>query len=251
MQDFLLSYNLDFPAWGMVILCAVLIGMSKTGLSGVGLMVVPILAAVFGGRPSVGLLLPMLIFADVFAVFYYNRHAEWKHVFRLLPWTVIGIILATWIGRMLSDELFNKLLAGLVIMGISLMFWQDFRKKIQVPDHWWFGMLLGLLGGFATMIGNAAGPIMALYLLSMRLPKNQYIGTGAWFFFIVNLSKVPLHIVFWKTITWQSLGFDILLIPAIAAGAFLGIKLVRLFPERAYRIFIIASTMVAAVLLFW
>ena len=111
-------------------------------------------------------------------------------------------------------------------------------------------MGLGLLGGFVTMIGNSAGPIMALYLLSMRLPKNIFIGTGAWLLLIVNLVKVPIHIGIWKTITVQSLLFDVIMIPAIALGALLGIWLVKFFPEKAYRIFIIATTLFSALLLF-
>jgi len=250
MPDILSSFDLSLWQWGLVLACAVLIGMSKTGLGGFGLLVVPILASVFGGRPSVGLLLPILIFADVFAVSYYNRHAEWKYVMKLLPWAIVGVTAGAWVGKIMSDDLFSQILAGLVILGIGLMLWQDIRKKIKIPDFWWFSMVLGLLGGFSSMIGNAAGPVMALYLLSMRLPKNQYIGTAAWFFFIMNLSKVPFHVALWKTITWSSLLFDVLMIPAIAIGAFLGIWLVRFFPERAYRIFIIASTLLAAILLF-
>lgn len=250
MQEFLSGFDLQPYQWLIVFLCALLIGMSKTGLSGLGLMVVPILATVFGGRPSVGMLLPVLIFADVFAVTWYHRHAEWKHVLRLLPWAFLGILAAVWTGKAISDTVFNRLLAGIVIAGIGLMIWQDFRKKKEIPDYWWFSMILGLLGGFATMIGNAAGPVMALYLLSMRLPKNRYIGTAAWFFFIVNLSKVPFHVLAWGTITRHTFLFDVMLIPAVAAGAFLGIWLVRLIPERAYRIFIMASTMAAALLLF-
>ena len=249
MPDFLSSFDLRVWQWGLVLACATVIGMSKTGLSGFGLMVVPILASVFGGRPSVGMLLPILIFADVFAVTYYNRRADWKHIMRLLPWAFIGILAGAWIGKIMSDDLFRRILAGLVILGIILMVWQD-RKKIEIPDFWWFSMVLGFLGGFSSMIGNAAGPVMALYLLSMRLPKNQYIGTAAWFFFIINLTKVPFHVALWKTITWSSLWFDILMIPAVAIGALLGIWLVRLFPERAYRIFIIATTLLAAILLF-
>ena len=84
----------------------------------------------------------------------------------------------------------------------------------------------------------------------MHLPKNKFIGTGAWFFFIVNVLKVPLHITVWKTINWESFLFDVVMIPGIIAGAFLGIYLVKLFPERAYRIFIIGTTLVAAFLLF-
>ena len=250
MIEMIEAYDLTAMQWLIVLLCALLVGMAKTGLSGVGLMVVPLLASVFGGRPSVGLLLPILIFADVFAVSYYNRHAEWKYILRLLPWALIGVGAGVLIGQVISDIVFNRLLAVVVLTGIVLMILQDMRKKASVPDYWWFAMGLGLLGGFATMIGNAAGPIMALYLLSMRLPKNIYIGTGAWFFFIVNVFKVPFHVGIWKTITVQSLLFDVLMIPAIALGALLGIWLVKFFPEKAYRIFIIATTLFSALLLF-
>ena len=250
MLDMISGYDLAAAQWMIAVLCAMLVGMAKTGLTGVGLMVVPLLASVFGGRASVGLLLPILIVADTFAVIYYNRHAEWKYIFRLLPWTLIGITVGVLVGRIISEEVFVRLLAALVIIGIVLMVWQDLRKKVKIPDYWWFSMGLGLLGGFITMIANAAGPIMALYLLSMRLPKNIFIGTGAWLLFIINVIKVPIHVVVWKTITWESIMFDLLMIPSIAMGALLGIWLVKFFPERAYRIFIIASTLFSAFLLF-
>ncbi|MCP4314373.1 MAG: sulfite exporter TauE/SafE family protein [Bacteroidetes bacterium] len=225
--------------------------MSKTGISGLGLMVVPLLANAFGGRVSVGLLLPILIFADIFAVTWYNRHAQWKHILSLIPWALAGILAATLLGKNLSDSTFNRLLAILVVSGIVILIWQDIRSgKVKIPESKWFAATLGFLGGFATMIGNAAGPVMALYLLSMRLPKNSFIGTGAWFFFIVNLSKVPLHVWSWKTITMESFILDLMMIPAIAAGAFLGIWLVRLFPERLYRILIIVTTLLSVLLLF-
>lgn len=251
MSDILSSYDLTSLQWILLGLSGLLIGMAKTGLSGVGLMVVPILASAFGGKPSVGLLLPILIFADIIAVAWYNRHAQWKHIIRLLPWAAIGILVATIIGRSLSDITFNRLLAAIVISGIGILIWRDLRSsKMRIPESRWFAASLGLLGGFATMIGNAAGPVMALYLLSMRLPKNSYIGTGAWFFFIVNLSKVPLHVWSWKTITTESFLLDVFMIPAIAAGAFLGIWVVRLLPEKVYRILIIVTTLLSAFLLF-
>ena len=251
MTGLLHSYDLSTLQWVLLALSGLLIGMSKTGLSGVGLMVVPILANAFGGRPSVGLLLPILIFADVFAVAWYHRHAQWKHIIRLLPFAISGILMATLVGKNISDATFNHLLAALVIFGIVILVWRDLRsEKIKVPESKWFAAGLGSLGGFATMIGNAAGPVMALYLLSMRLPKNIYIGTGAWFFFIINLSKVPLHIWSWKTITAESFILDLFMIPAIAAGAFLGIWVVKLLPERVFRIIVIATTLLSALLLF-
>lgn len=239
----IITYDLTIYQWFLVILCGMLIGMSKTGLSGAGLFVVPVFAGIFGGKPSAGLVLPMLVIADIFAVKYYNRHAEWKYVFKLLPWAFGGILIALLVGELVNDRQFQVLIAIIVLAGIALMVFQDIRRnKITVPDFWWFAAILGLSGGFATMIGNAAGPILSLYLLSMRLPKNIYIGTGAWFFFIVNLTKVPLHIFVWQTITWESLSFNLLMVIPIIVGAVGGFYLVKLFPEKAYRIFIILST---------
>jgi uncharacterized membrane protein YfcA len=244
------SYDLEILQWILLGLCGLLIGMSKTGLSGVGLMVVPLMANAFGGRPSVGLLLPMLIFADILAVTWYHQHAAWKHIIRLIPWALAGIIAATLVGKSISDITFNRLLAIIVLLGIGILIWRDVRRtQLKIPDSRWFAASLGLLGGFSTMIGNAAGPVMAIYLLSMRLPKNSFIGTGAWFFFIVNLSKVPLHIWSWKTITVNSFLLDLLMIPAIAAGAFLGIWLVKLLPEKIYRFIVIATTLLSALFL--
>jgi uncharacterized protein len=233
----------------MLCLGALLIGMSKTGLSGIGLMVVPLLASTFGGRPSVGLLLPILVFADFFAVIWYNRHAMWHHILRLLPWAMAGIAAGTLVGSSLTETSFNRLLAVIIITGVAILVWQDLKKNVKIPHSRWFAAGLGLLGGFATMIGNAAGPVMSFYMLSMRLPKNTFIGTGAWFFLIINISKVPLHIWVWKTIDSSSILLDVLMIPVIATGAFLGIWLVRLFPEKIYRLFIILSTLLSALLL--
>jgi len=246
MEQFL-PYNLTNFQWILAVLCSMIIGMSKTGISGAGLIAVPVLAAIFGGRPSVGLLLPMLVIADFVAVKIYHRHADWKYVLKLLPWTITGILIAMFVGNLVNDDQFRNLIAWVVIAGILLMLYQDFRRKnIQIPTSWWFSAILGIGSGFATMIGNAAGPIMAYYLLSMRLPKNIYIGTGAWFFLIINLFKVPLHVFVWKTITPESLTFDLLMMIPIVAGAILGYYLVRLITENAFRIFIILTTLASA-----
>lgn len=236
--------------WVTAAICGVLIGMAKTGLSGAGLLIVPVMAGIFGGKPSVGLVLPMLIVADIFAVKYYSRHADWKHILRLLPWAAVGIIIALFTGEMVNDDQFRKIIGIVVIMGILIMIWQDIRRnKTEIPSVWWYSASLGLAGGFTTMIGNAAGPVMAMYLLSMRLPKNIYIGTAAWFFFIVNLFKVPFHILVWKTITPESLLFNLFMVIPIISGAIGGFYIVKLFPEKFYRIFIILSTIASAVFL--
>ena len=238
--------------WSLIILCAMMVGISKTGVSGAGIVVIPILAGIFGGKLSTDFLLPMLCIADVFAVRYYHRHAQWNYLFRLLPWTLAGITLGVWTGDLVSDTVFKALIAIIIFICLGIMIWQDVRKKrINVPETWWFSAMIGLFGGFATMMGNAAGPVMALYLLSMHLPKNIYIGTAAWFFLVINLIKLPLHFFIWKTIDLPSIITDVAMIPAIALGAVTGILIIKKFPERAYRTFIIVTTLISAILLLY
>ena len=232
------------------LLCAFLIGMAKTGFNGLGTLVVPIMAFVFGGMPSSGLVLPMLIMADIFGVTYYHRSAEWRTLIRVLPWAIAGILIGLITGRSISAEQFKHLIGILVLISLAIMVWQEFRKKrSEVPHKPWFAIPFGTAGGFSTMIGNAAGPVMSVYLLSMNLEKNVFIGTTAWFFFIVNVFKLPLQIWGWHNITLKTLEFNLLMLPAIAIGALAGIKAVKWIPENAYRWFVVVATFVSAIVL--
>jgi uncharacterized protein len=227
-----------------------LIGMSKVGVPGVSLLVVPTLAIIFGGKASTGILLPILMIADLFGVAYYHRHAEWKYLWKLFPWAFAGIAVALWVGEVVSDVWFKNIIAILIFICIGILLWRDRKKDYSLlPHSWWFAASLGVLGGFATMIGNVAGPIFAIYLLAMHLPKNSYIGTGAWFFLIINITKFPLHIFIWETIEWETIKLDLILIPGIAAGAAAGIWLVKKIPDKTYRSFVIIVTALSALLL--
>jgi uncharacterized membrane protein YfcA len=252
MLSILESFQLNPEQWFWVILCALFVGMAKTGIAGVGMLIVPILATIFGGKTSTGILLPMLCIADVFAVSYYHRHAEWKYIWKLMPSTVAGVLVGLYVGSLVNDQQFKLLMACIILVGLVIMVWRE-RKNTEtaIPHNWMFSSIAGLLGGFSTMIGNAAGPVMAIYFLSMMLPKNSFIGTGAWFFLIINLFKVPFHISVWKTIDLNTFVLDLAMFPAIMIGAILGFKLVKYIPEKPYRIFIIASTALAAIKLFF
>lgn len=235
--------------WIILFVVALLIGMSKAGI-GFGLMVVPLLAFGFGARESTGLMIPILIVADIYAVRHYHRMAEWKYIFKLLPWAIAGILAGVITGNMISGNQFRILLSILVIGGLIIMAGRDLMKKSEtVPTHPAYAILLGILGGFGSMVGNAAGPIFAVYLLAMRLPKNSYIGTGAWFYLIINVIKLPFHIWVWKTISPASLAMDIVVVPAILIGAWSGIRIVKLFTEGSYRGFIIVMTFLSALFL--
>lgn len=228
-------------------MCALFVGMAKTGIAGVGMLIVPILASMFGGKPSAGILLPMLSMADIVAVSYYHRHAEWKYIFKLLPSTVVGVLIGLYVGNIVNDDQFKLIMAIVIFVGLIIMIWRERKKnQIAIPHNWWFASLVGLLGGFSTMIGNAAGPVMAIYLLSMMLPKNSFIGTGAWFFLIINLFKIPFHVMVWETIDINTITLNLAMLPAIMIGAYIGVKVVNYIPEKPYRIFIIATTALAA-----
>jgi len=242
--------SLSLVNWSIVIFCGILIGMSKTGIGGVATLVVPLMAGVFGGMPSSGIVLPMLIMADVFGVVYYHRNAEWSYIIKLAPWALAGVVIGLVFGKHISAPMFKSMIAYLILVSLPLLIWLETRKKTDIPSNLQrFAPVFGILGGFSTMIGNAAGPIMSVYMLSANLPKNNYIGTTAWFFMLINLSKLPLQIWGWHNITLQSLGFNLCLLPAIALGAFLGIRLVKVFSDKKYRWFILAATFVSALMM--
>ncbi len=192
----------------------------------------------------------MLLTADFFAVTYYSRQADWKYLLKLIPWVTAGLLIALATGNRVSDRTFGVIFAVTLLAGIMIMLWRDLRRKnISIPSQGWFPGIMGLLAGFATMIGNAAGPMMSLYLLSMRLPKTVFIGTGAWFYLTVNIAKVPLHLFVWHTITPQTLVFNLVTAPFIVLGIMGGIYSVKRIPEKAYRILVMAGVTLAAAML--
>jgi uncharacterized protein len=236
----------------LFIVVALLIGMSKAGLSGFGLAMVPIMALIFGAKPSTGVILPMLIAADIMAVIYYHSSAIWKYIIRILPWAAAGVIIALITGNMVNNNQFRIVMMTVVWIMLILMVLNDLRSKRggEIPESPLIAALLGLAGGFATMIGNSAGPVFTLYFLSIRLPKKEFIGTGAWLYLIINTSKLPLQAIVWKNITWNFLMLDLMAFPFIALGIYAGIKIVKLFPENIYRYFVIGTTLITSVLLF-
>jgi len=234
--------------WAGLALGAMLIGMGKAGIKGTGLLIIPIMAEVFGGKASSGLILPILSMADIIAVRYYNRHAQWAYIWKLLPAAAIGVFLGIWVGELINDEVFKSIMAIIILGSLAFMVWREWGGKQQpISSNWYMATLFGLLGGFCTMIGNAAGPIMATYLLATDLPKNNFIGTGAWFFLLLNLFKIPFHIFIWNTISWQSFGLNLSVLPAILLGVALGIRLVKIIPEKQFRYFVIAMTFLVAI----
>lgn len=245
-----MDFDFSLIQWLLLIVCGILVGMSKAGVPGVIMLVVPSLAFIFGGKASTGILLPMLIMADIFAVLYYNRHAEWGYLWKLLPWAFAGVGVALWVGKVVNDIWFKNIIAVTIFFCIGLMLWRDRKRNNNfIPDNWWFAAIMGVLGGFATMIGNVAGPIFTIYFLAMNLKKNTFIGSKAWFFLIINIFKFPLHLFVWKTISWHTIGLNLLMLPVIVLGVFLGIKLIKRLSENVFRMAVIIITAISALIL--
>jgi uncharacterized membrane protein YfcA len=249
--NMLIPYDLLPWQMGAVIFSGLCIGMSKTGVNGVSSIMIPIMALIFGAKESTGVLLPLLCFADLLAAAYYRRSAEWKYIFRLLPWALAGFGIALLVDRIVPARGFKILIGICIFTGLAVMFWNDRRgKDAVIPSSWWFSASFGILGGFSTMIGNAAGPIMSVFLLSMRLPKTNFVGTAACFFLIINYLKIPLQVLVWHNISLESLRFDLLVTPYILLGAFLGVLLVKKVSEKVFRKLLMSLTLVSTILLF-
>lgn len=240
--ELLASYNLSITQWLVIAFTVFLLGLAKSGIKGIGIIIVVSLAFVFGEKASTGILLPLLISADILAVIYYNRHAKWSFIKKLLPWMIVGVLVGVWIGHEISETLFKRLMAIIILISVLLMFYTEKRKSQVIPNNQLVATTAGFLAGFTTMIGNLAGPIANIYFLAMRLPKNEFIGTAAWLFFLINLFKLPFHIFVWETVTLKTLALNSILVPALALGFFIGVLIVKKISNHNYRRFILIVT---------
>jgi uncharacterized membrane protein YfcA len=211
--------------WVLAVVGALLVGISKTGIAGLGMLFVVIFAQIIPAKQATGIVLPLLCFGDIVAVASYRQHTQWRFLWKLFPWTAAGVLIGYFtLGRI--DDREAKLLIGWIILALlALHLIRRWRAKNEEPEHgWWFAPMIGVLAGFTTLVANAAGPLMAIYLLSMRLPKMEFVGTGAVFFLLLNLFKVPF-MVHLGLINSASFSINLWLAPAVVIGALLGRKL--------------------------
>ncbi|MEN9951325.1 MAG: hypothetical protein RLY85_2077 [Bacteroidota bacterium] len=235
--------------WALVLSSGFIIGLGKAGIKGLDMLTVTFMAIVFGSKSSTGVVLPLLSLADIAAVIYYNRHAQWSHFRKLAPWMVIGILLGVFAGKDMHEDIFKKVMAAIILITIAIVLIMEYRKSDQVPDHPAFAASTGLAAGFTTMIGNLAGAFSNLYFLAMRMEKNNFIGTAAWIFLFMNLFKMPFQIFYWKNINADTLKTDLFLVPALALGFWAGIVWVGRIRDEQYRKMVLLLTLAGAILM--
>ena len=246
--------ELTLTTWVLLATGAVLVGVAKTAISSVGSVAVVLFAFALPAKESTGALLPLLICGDVMAMTIYRRHADWRVLARLLPGVLPGLALGTWFLASASNDLVRPVIGAVLLAMSAMQLWQRRRSTgnadTSAPPqvHLVTAAALGGIAGFATMTANAAGPVMTIYLILAGLPMLRMLGTGAWFFLLVNLLKVPfstgLHLI-----NPDSLAVDAALIPALLVGGVLGRQLVRRISQHQFEMAALGVSVVASALL--
>lgn len=229
------------------LIAAFCFGMSKTGVPGFGLFgaIVMVFAFPNAEKLSTGAVLPLLVVSDMLAVWYYIRDCDWSKIRQLILPVLLGLGIGALVLHAVDDRQF-RLLLGAIILGM-IVFDQIrlFMRWTHFPKARWFAWLMGTLGGASTVIGNAGGPVMTVYIAAQGFSKERFMGTFAVFFFLVNILKLPI-VAQLGMITLETLRFDLYLLPGVLLGSLLGRRIFLLIPEKWFVPLIIVLNTLAA-----
>ncbi len=232
------------------------IGFSKTGVPGISIVTVPLMAMILPPKISVGVMLPLLMSADVLSIFHYFRYARWRYCFPYLLFVGAGVLSALFIAGRMSDANFGTLIGWVVLLLIVVSTVIDWVKgrmraassdelspvpKPPLADSAFFGFFSGLFSALA----NAAGPVVAIYQLRSRLPKFEFLGTTAFNAFVMNWLKVPLFIRF-GMITPETIKLDIAALPFVLAGCAVGVFVAKRIPQQAFKTIVLILAFAAS-----
>jgi uncharacterized protein len=236
--------QLDHWQWILAGVAALIVGISKAGIGGLGMLAVAIFAQIMPAKQATGVVLPLLCIGDIVATAVYRQHAKWTHIWRLFPWTAAGVVIGYFALDRINEQQARWLIGG-IVLGLAVMHLVRRHVYGHEAEHGaWFAPTLGVLAGFTTLVANAAGPLMAVYMLAMRLPKMDFVGTGAVYFLIMNFFKVPF-MVHLGLINAESFSLNLWLAPVVVAGAWFGRKLVLKIDQRAFENIALALSVIA------
>jgi uncharacterized membrane protein YfcA len=227
---------------------ALLVGLSKTGLPGVSILGIVLMTEAYpkNATYSVGAILPVLLVGDVFAVAWFRRNADWRQLVRLLPWVLLGMIPGVFLLLWAKGNQLRPIIGWLVLGMLAIELCRQRFGWQRMPHRWWFAAATGFLAGFTTFVANAAMPVMSIYLVSQDFDKRQFIGTAAWFFLILNVSKVPPYCAM-KRLTWEMLPTAAALAPLTILGALLGLYVLARIPQRFFDVLALLLAGIAAI----
>lgn len=237
--------------WTLLGVAAVVIGLSKAALPGAATIAVALFAAVLPAKQSTGTILILLIVGDMFALWAYRRHADMRTLVRLAPAVIVGLLVGVVFLAFATDDVLRRVIGVILLTVVAVTLWRRRAKPMPSDEgrsHRLAASVYGSLGGFTTMVANAAGPIMSMYFLAARFPVKAFLGTAAWFFAIVNIAKLPFSIGL-GLITPPGLLIDLVLIPLVIAGAFFGRAIANRISQTLFERLVIILTVVGAVYL--
>lgn len=239
--------------YAVALLAAFCIGLSKAGFSGISMVSVILLAEIYGAKASVGLALPLLIAADLMAYPAFLKHGSWRPVWKMLGPALVGLALGWWMLGKISNADSRRVIGACVLAMVAMQTLRKMRPEFfhRLAESRGFGLGAGVLGGFSTMLANAAGPVIQLYLMARKIPKMELIGIGARFFLLINLIKVPLNAKL-ALITTASLLENARLLPGVVLGILGGKWLIQRVPQAVFEWMIVIFSSIAGVrLIFW
>lgn len=214
-------------------------GLSKLGIPA-ALVFSPILAGVYGGKASAGIIIIPVIVSDLIVMYIYRKNVDKKVSIKILPLTILGIIAAVIFGNNISDELFKRSM-GIIIFIIGVL---TLLKNFKI-DFSKLSFLFGFLGGIAAFIGNVSGPMMSIYLLNIEMDREKFLGTRTWFYFIINLIKVTLYVLVLKNIQIETFKLTSIAVPFVFVGVFLGKYFIEKMNQNMFEKFILIISMIS------
>ncbi|MCC6270269.1 MAG: sulfite exporter TauE/SafE family protein [Microbacteriaceae bacterium] len=235
-------------AWVVLIFATIIAGMSKTALPGAATIPVAIFASVLPARESTAVLLVLFIVGDVVALWSYRSHADWSSLVKLAPAVVIGLVTGAIFLGLAEDVTVRRVIGIILLLLIFITLWRRRTSNPRPEPRRRVAAIYGALGGFTTMVANAGGSVMSMYFLAMRFPVKVFLGTAAWFFAVINLTKVPFAIGL-GLLTPQTLLLDLALLPAMLIGAFAGRLVANRINQRIFEQIVIVLTIIGAIYL--
>lgn len=260
-------------------------GMSKSGVPGIGMLGVIVMAMAFGSQAklSAGAVVPLLITADILAVSYYIKHCDWGKIRLLAVPVLVGFAIGAVVLHVIDDKMFSRLMGIFVLVMVMIDQLRRFQQRTQrnrppnpqsspylpssqdSPSRTWYrqtwhlnwdtishsamwGYMMGVLGGASTVIANAGGPVMIVYVAALGYGKERMMGTFAVFFFLVNLVKLPI-VAGLGLVTQETLLFDVAMLPGVLVGSFIGRRIFLIIPEKGFAVLVTSLNILAAVLL--
>jgi uncharacterized membrane protein YfcA len=232
----------------LALIAALCIGLSKAGLAGTATLNVVLMAKAFGAKESVGVVLPLLIVADFMGFMINRKGGSWRPVWLMAVPAMIGVAVGAWLFDIIDKDaartVIGWLIIGLLAFKVVLDTWHS--TFVKLTEHRVFAWTMGCMAGLVTMLANAAGPVMTVYLLSQRLEKKEWLGVFSRFFLFINLFKVPFSQNL-GIINTPSLMTNLILLPAVIAGILIGWQVLKRIPQKPFEWLLFGLTLVAAV----